>query len=104
MRPDKKIITDEVWDDDRVRSFLTPHAPQGDDDVDFTLLVNAYRGMRIDDFVRFLRFFRDGQHRLDAENEIGQTFVEFIARHRHGRPFVDAMIAAGARAARSEAR
>jgi len=104
MRPDKKIITDEVWDDERVRSFLTPRAAQGADDADFTLLVNAYRGMRIDDFVRFVRFFCDAHHRLDAVNESGQTFVEFIARHRHGKPFADAMIAAGARPARSAAR
>ena len=104
MRPDKKIITDEVWDDERVRSFLTPHAAQGRDDPDFTLLVNAYRGMRIDDFVRFVRFFGDAHHRLDAESESGETFVEFIARHRHGKPFVDAVIAAGARPARSRPR
>jgi hypothetical protein len=100
MRPDKKIITDEVWDDERVRSFLTPLAKQGADDADFTLLVHAYRSMRIDDFVRFIRFFVDAQHRLDAQNEIGQTFVEFVARHRHGQPFVEAAIAAGARPAR----
>jgi hypothetical protein len=100
MRPDKKIITDEVWDDERVRSFLTPQARQGADDADFTLLVNAYRAMRIDDFVRFIAFFVHSKHRLDAQNEIGQTFVEFIARHRHGKPFVEAAIAAGARPAR----
>jgi len=101
MRPDKKIITDEIWDDERVRSFLMPLPAQGNDDKDFTLLVNAYRGMRIDDFVRFIRFFREAQHRLDAESESGETFVEFIARHRHGKPFVDAVIAAGGRAPRS---
>ena len=30
MRPDKKSITDEVWDDARVKSFLLPATPQGD--------------------------------------------------------------------------
>lgn len=101
MRPDKKIITDEVWDDERVRSFLAPQAAQGGDDADFTLLVHAYRSMRIDDFARFVRFFVEARHRLDAQNEIGQTFVEFIARHRHGKQFADAAIAAGARPARN---
>jgi hypothetical protein len=104
MRPDKKIITDEVWDDERVRSFLTTPTPQGRDQIDFTLLVNAYRGMRIEDFARFIRFFCEANHRLDAENELGQTFVEFIARHRHGKPFVDVMITAGAQPARGETR
>jgi hypothetical protein len=101
MRPDKKIITDEVWDDARVRSFLTPQMPQGGDDADFTLLVNAYRGMRIDDFARFVGFFLEARHRLDAQNELGQTFVEFIASHRHGKPFVDVAIAGGARPPRN---
>jgi hypothetical protein len=96
MRPDKKIITDEVWDDERVRGFLSPRSPQGGDHPDFVLLVNAYRGMRVDDFARFIRFYREDQHDLDARNELGQSFVEFIARHRHGREFVEVMLAAGA--------
>jgi hypothetical protein len=96
MRPDKKSITDEVWDNDRVRSFLSPRTPQGGDHPDFLILLNAYRGMRVDDFVRFLRFYCDERHDLDARNEAGQRFIEVIVRHRHGKPFADAMIAAGA--------
>ncbi len=101
MRPDKKSITDEVWDDDRVRSFLLPRTPQGGDDPDFVLLLNAYRGMRVEDFARFLRFYREERHNLNARNEAGQRFVELIASHRHGRAFADAMIAAGAHPAES---
>ncbi len=98
MRPDKKSITDEVWDDARVKSFLVHTAQPCTDDPDFVLLLNAYRGMRVDDFARFIRFFREARHDLNAKNEQGQCFVEFIAAHRHGRPFIDVMIAAGARA------
>ncbi len=101
MRPDKKIITDEVWDDERVRSFLAPRSPQGGDAPDFVLLVNAYRAMRVDDFARFIRFFVEGHHDLDAANEGGQRFVEFIATHRHGQPFAEIMCAAGARSAQA---
>jgi hypothetical protein len=96
MRPDKKTITDEVWDDERIRSFLAPRSAQGGDDPDFVLLLNAYRGMRPDDFARFIRFYRDGKHKLDALNEAGQCFIEFIRPHRHSKPFVAIMIAAGA--------
>jgi hypothetical protein len=98
MRPDKKSITDEVWDDERVRSFLAPQPRQGSDEPDFTLLLNAYRGMRPDDFARFVGFFRQAGHDLDARNESGQTLVDFIAPHRHGATFIDIMVAAGARA------
>ena len=101
MRPDKKSITDEVWDDARVRSFLTPQPPQGDDAADFTLLLNAYRSMRPDDFVRFVGFFREDGRDLDARNESGQTLIEFIGPHRHAAAFIDIMIAAGAAARRS---
>jgi hypothetical protein len=96
MRPDKKIITDEVWDDERVRSFLLPRTPLGSDDPDYTLLLNAYRGMRVDDFARFVRFYHDARHDLNAKNEDGQRFIEFIATHRHGKPFIEVLIAAGA--------
>ena len=57
MRPDKKIITDEVWDDERVRSFLAPRRLKAATRRTFLLLLNAYRGMRVDDFARFIRFF-----------------------------------------------
>ena len=96
MRPDKKIITDEVWDDERVRSFLAPKPAQGGDAPDFVLLVNAYRAMRVEDFTRFICYFVEGGHDLNALNEGGQTFVEFIATHRHGRAFAEIM-SAGAR-------
>ncbi len=101
MRPDKKIITDEVWDDERVRSFLVPKSAQGGDTADFVLLLNAYRAMRVDDFARFIRFFVEDRHDLDASNERGQRFVEVIASHRHGKPFAEIMCAAGARSAQT---
>jgi hypothetical protein len=102
MRPDKKIITDEVWDDERVKSFLWPRPPQGGDSPDFVLLLNAYRAMRVDDFARFIRFFVEDRHDLNAPNEAGQTFVELIATHRHGKPFAELMLVAGARSPRAQ--
>jgi hypothetical protein len=102
MRPDKKAITDEVWDDERVRSFLAPKPAQGGDAPDFLLLLTAYRAMRVDDFARFVRFFLDEKHDLNATNESGQTFVDVISTHRHGKPFAEIMSVAGARAAKAK--
>ena len=96
MRPDKKIITDEVWDDARVQSFLSARTTPYGDDPDFALLLNAYRGMRVDDFARFIQFYCDTDHDLNATNTRGQSFIEFISNHRHGKPFAEIMIAAGA--------
>jgi hypothetical protein len=97
MRPDKKIITDEVWDDQRIRGFLAPKPAQSGDAPDFVLLLNAYRAMRVEDFARFIRFFVEDRHDLNALNEAGQTFVEVIATHRHGGGFADVISVAGAR-------
>ncbi len=96
MRPDKKTITDEVWDDARVRSFLAPRAPQGGDHPDFVLLVNAYRSMRPEDFARFVIFYREEHHDLNPRNEAGVDFIQFISPHRHATAFVDILLQAGA--------
>jgi hypothetical protein len=101
MRPDKKTITDEVWDDDRIRSFLAPRAVQHGDEPDFVLLLNAYRGMRPDDFVRFIVFYVGESHSLNPRNEVGQTFVEFIAPHRHAKDFIEILVRAGAQTKRA---
>ena len=102
MRPDKKKVTDEVWDDKRVKGFLARKAPEGETAIDFTLLLTAYQGMRAEDFERFLGFYVAAGHDLDATNRAGVRFVDFIARHRHAGPFIDAMTKAGAAAASTD--
>ena len=101
MRPDKKTITDEVWDDDRVRSFLVPRAVQGGDEPDFVILLNAYRGMRPDDFARFIAFYTGENHCLNPCNEGGHTFIEFISPHRHAKEFIEILLRAGAQTTRA---
>ena len=99
MRADKKKVTDEVWDDERVRSFLTPRPVVGGDSADFTLLLNAYQGMRPEDFARFIGFFLADGHDLDAANANGETFIDYVTGHRRAAPFIDTMMRAGAKAA-----
>lgn len=99
MRADKQKVTDEVWDDERVKSFLKPRPALGKDSADFTLLLQAYQGMRPGDFDRFITFFVADHHDLDATNEQHETFVDYVSRHRNAGPFLAAMDAAGARAA-----
>ena len=99
MRADKQKVTDEVWDDERVKSFLDPRLAIGKDSADFTLLLHAYQGMRPADFDRFIVYFVADNHDLDATNEQDETFVDYVARHRKAAPFVATMVTAGARAA-----
>jgi len=88
-RPTQPQVTDEVWDDDRVRSFLAISAC-GDEDPDFHVLLKAYRGMRSDDFERFLQFFNAAGRNLDARDRAGRTLWEIMATHRHAAPFIAA--------------
>jgi len=97
MRPDKQKVVDEVWDDERVRSFLHK-PPLGDEqDPDFSVLLFAYRSMRPEDFERFLGFFCAEGRNLDARSNGGETLLDLIAGHRRAAPFREALLAAGAR-------
>ncbi len=98
MRADKKKVTDEVWDDARVQSFLEPRPVPDGDSADFALLLNAYQGMRPEDFERFIAFYTEAAHDLDATNARGETFIDYVSHHRNATPFIRIMVEAGARA------
>ena len=78
--PSQPQVTDEVWDDDRVKSFLALE-PAGED-ADFHVLLKAYRGMRVADFERFLKFFVESGRHLDAQDKRGRTIWAIMKQHR----------------------
>ena len=88
MRPDKAKVVDEVWDDARIDSFLSKGA-MGDEAQDFSLLLNAYRSMRPDDFARFLERYTATGRSIDAQDSRGRTLLELIADHDKAQPFRD---------------
>jgi hypothetical protein len=96
MRPDKKKVVDEVWDEDRIRGFLDK-APMGaEPNADYSALLNAYRAMRPDDFARFLTMFTAAGRDLNARSRHGQTLLETIAQHETAAPFRALLKEAGA--------
>lgn len=94
MRPDKQKVIDEVWDDARVEGFLQK-LPMGDEPAQYSILLNAYRAMRPEDFERFMAMFVAAGHDPAARNRAGETLREHIAGHRHGAPFTKILQAAG---------
>lgn len=86
MRPDKKKVVDEVWDDERVASFLDKQPPHGED-RDFYALLTAYQSMRLDDFERFCTLFASAGRNFQAIGSNGKTLAEVAAGHRQGLPF-----------------
>lgn len=87
--PSQPSVTDEVWDDERVQGFLAME-PSGNESADFHVLLKAYRGMRPEDFERFIRFFVDAGRDPQARDSQGRTLWEIIGTHRHGADFIKA--------------
>jgi len=95
LKKDKQKVLGEVFDDERVKSFLDYQAPKGVS-TDFHLLEKAYRGMNIDNFVTFLNFFKEAGRDVNSTSPQGQTLAEVAAEHGHGVAYVKALKAAGA--------
>ena len=96
-RPDKAKVVDEVWDEQRIRSFLDKAPLAAGMDPDFSVLLHAYRSMRPDDFRFFIDCFRQAGRNLEAENDAGETLLSVIAQHRLAWPFRNILVAAGAK-------
>lgn len=93
--PTQPQVTDEKWDDARIAGFLDI-SPEGEDPLDFRRLQRAYKAMRPEDFERFLKVFVDAGYNVNAEDHSGRTLSSIIARHRHGRPYIEALQQFGA--------
>lgn len=86
MGPSQPQVTNEIWDDDRVASFLDINDANAKND--FNTLLRAYRGMRSSDFARFLDLFVEAGRDLDAKDTQGRTLWSIIDRHRQGADFI----------------
>lgn len=88
MRKDKKqVIGDEIADDS-IKLFLQPE-PADDTPPSLHKLIKAYRGLRIDDFERFLGFFVAAGYDLDVRDAKGQSFIDLVADQRQARPYIE---------------
>ena len=88
MRKDKKQVIGEEIGDEPIKLFLTVE-PADATPPSLHKLVKAYRGLRIDDFERFLTFFKEAGFDLDGKDEQGQTFVEIIKDQRNAEEYIE---------------
>lgn len=95
MRKDKKQVIGEEITEDSIKLFLEVE-PADDTPPSLHKLVKAYRGLRIDDFERFLGFFKEAGYDLDAKDAQGNDFIALIQDQRQAEPYVEAMKAAKA--------
>jgi hypothetical protein len=95
LKKDKQKVLGEVFDDERVKSFLDYLPPEGVS-RDFHLLEKAYRGMNIDNFVTFVDFFKRAGFDLNASNPDGMTMVQIMQQHKQGADYAKVMLSLGA--------
>ena len=87
MRKDKKqLIGDEIGDE-QIKLFLD-FEPVDATSPSLHKLSKAYRGLRIDDFERFLGFFKEAGYDLDGKDEHGQTFADLIKDQRNAAEYI----------------
>ncbi|WP_300727011.1 PA4642 family protein [Pseudomonas sp.] len=93
MRKDKKqLIGDEIGDE-QVKLFLD-FEPVDATSPSLHKLIKAYRGLRIDDFERFLGFFKEAGYDVDGKDEHGQTFVDIIKDQRNADEYIELIVKA----------
>ncbi|MFL1525172.1 MULTISPECIES: PA4642 family protein [Pseudomonas] len=88
MRKDKKqVIGDEIGDE-QIKLFLD-FEPVDATSPSLHKLIKAYRGLRIDDFERFLTFFVEAGFDLDGKDEHGNDFVAVIKDQRNAPDYIE---------------
>ncbi len=104
MREDKKIGTartqpatrNEEWSDARIKTFLALEPP-ADVPADYAILLKAYRGMTAELFARFVPFFAEAGHDVNAALDDGSTILDHVCEHRRSGEYVAALEQAGAK-------
>ncbi len=95
MRKDKKQVIGEEITDEPIKLFLAVEPVDGSS-PDLHKLTKAYRGLRVDDFARFVGFFVAAGFDLHATDAQGRDFVALIADQRQAEPYIDVIKAARA--------
>ncbi|WP_421683691.1 hypothetical protein HKW98_04265 [Stutzerimonas urumqiensis] len=88
MRKDKKQVIGEEIGDESIKLFLLPE-PADDTPPALHKLIKAYRGLRIDDFERFLHVFIEAGYDLNARDAQGRSFTDLIADQRQAAPYIE---------------
>jgi hypothetical protein len=93
MRKDKQQVIGEAIGDEPIKLFLSVE-PADATPPSLHKLVKAYRGLRIDDFERFVGFFVEAGYDLDAKDAQGQDFIALIQDQRQAEPYIEVIRAA----------
>lgn len=93
-RKDKKQVIGEPMTDEQVQAYLHT-LPETGMDPDYHTLLRAYRGLRAQDFERFLVFFLAEGRNLNAPGPDGRTILTTISAHQQSSDYADILTQAG---------
>ncbi|WP_313517611.1 PA4642 family protein [Pseudomonas sp.] len=93
MRKDKKQVIGEEIGDEPIKLFLDVE-PADATPPSLHKLIKAYRGLRIDDFERFVGFFVEAGYDLGAKDAQGNDFVALIRDQRMAEAYIEIIEAA----------
>ncbi len=96
LKKDKQKVLGEVFDDERVKSFLHVEPREGIN-TDYLRLERAYRSMKAENFATFVQFFNEAGYDINATNPDGQTLLQAIAKHEQSDDYRSALRKGGAR-------
>lgn len=96
VRKDKEKVIGEPMTDEQVAAFLQAR-PYAGESIELHMLTRAYRGLRAQDFARFLTLFKAQGFDLDATDAQGNTFLHTISGHAQAHAYVEVLEAAGAK-------
>ena len=85
----------EEWSDERLKQFLKLKPPSNVS-ADYNILLNAYRGMTVELFERFLKFYVDAGNDVNCTHTDGSTIYDLVSRHRKSRDYAKILKSAGA--------
>ena len=95
MRKDKKQVVGDEIGDEPIKLILA-FEPADATSPSLHKLIKAYRGLRADDFARFVGFFQAAGYDLNATDAQGNDFVALIQDQRQAGPYIDIINAARA--------
>ncbi|GAB3370285.1 PA4642 family protein [Azotobacter armeniacus] len=92
-KKDKKQVIGEEISEEKIRLFLDIE-PADATPPALHKLIKAYRGLRVDDFERFVGFFVEAGYDLSAQDVQGRDFIALIQDQRLAKPYIDIVRAA----------
>ena len=94
-KKDKDKTLDEVWTEERVKSFLNAK-PAASLEEDFHILLKAYQSMRLDNFEEFVGYFVADGRNINATNPRGETVLAIVKQHAQSGEYAAVLAANGA--------